>query len=276
METTYNIPQGHEAMIEGDKVIIRPKESEDERVRKAIIELIKQSSNILCPQTQDKMLAYLEKQKEFVSEDFEIIWETEDCKTLLDEGEKLSPRFKELFKEVCHSWYDKGIELEKQKEQKPADLSELMVHKEPYIAPVPTPMVADDQKPSEWSEEDEENFKWFDKFFRAESIVIGGRDIPQDKYLWFKTLRPSSKAKLTLLDENIINAAVAFVEQNDHFNCWGGIDKHTVIKALRSLKPHWKPSEEQMEAILWEIQNTSEGSWQRREMESLLQDLKKL
>lgn len=31
-------------------------------------------------------------------------------------------------------------------EQKPADLSEMMVHKEPYIAPVPTPMVADEQK----------------------------------------------------------------------------------------------------------------------------------
>lgn len=39
-------------------------------------------------------------------------------------------------------------------EQKSADLSEMMVHKEPYIAPVPTPMVADEQKP-EWSEEDE-------------------------------------------------------------------------------------------------------------------------
>ena len=37
--------------------------------------------------------------------------------------------------------------LEKQKEQKPADLSEMMVHKEPYIAPVPTPMVVDEQKP---------------------------------------------------------------------------------------------------------------------------------
>ena len=30
--------------------------------------------------------------------------------------------------------------------QKPADLSEMMVHKEPYIAPVPTPMVTDEQE----------------------------------------------------------------------------------------------------------------------------------
>ena len=42
--------------------------------------------------------------------------------------------------------------LEKQKEQKPADLSEMMVHKEPYISPVSTPMVADEQKSAEWAE----------------------------------------------------------------------------------------------------------------------------
>ena len=46
------------------------------------------------------------------------------------------------------------------------------------------------QQKQEWSDEDEENFKWFDKLFRAESIVIGGKDIPQDKYLWFKSLCP--------------------------------------------------------------------------------------
>ena len=49
------------------------------------------------------------------------------------------------------------------------------------------------QPKQEWSEEDEENFEWFDKLFRAESVIAGGRDIPQDKYLWFKSLRPSWK-----------------------------------------------------------------------------------
>ena len=62
-------------------------------------------------------------------------------------------------------------------------------------------------------------------------------------------LHPQPKTKLTILDENIIDAAIAFVEQNDHFNCWRGIDKHTVIKALRSLCHTWKPSEEQMKAL---------------------------
>jgi len=49
------------------------------------------------------------------------------------------------------------------------------------------------QSKQEWSEEDEANFKWFDKFFRAESVIANGRDIPQDKYLWFKSLRPQPR-----------------------------------------------------------------------------------
>lgn len=36
-----------------------------------------------------------------------------------------------------------------EEEQEPADLSKMMVHKEPYIGPVPTPMVADEQKSAE-------------------------------------------------------------------------------------------------------------------------------
>jgi len=50
--------------------------------------------------------------------------------------------------------------LEKQKEQKPSDLSEMMVHKEPCIAPVPTPMVADEQKPAECID-------FYDEFYKV-------------------------------------------------------------------------------------------------------------
>ena len=36
-----------------------------------------------------------------------------------------------------------------------------------------------------------------------------------------------------------------------YFNCWGGVDKHTVLSALRSLRPQkrWKPSDEQLDAL---------------------------
>ena len=53
-----------------------------------------------------------------------------------------------------------GKESEKQKEQKPADLSEMMVHKEPYIAPVPAPMVADERKPAECID-------FYDEFYKV-------------------------------------------------------------------------------------------------------------
>ena len=36
----YTIPEGFEAEIKDGKVIVRPKESEDERIRKALIEFV--------------------------------------------------------------------------------------------------------------------------------------------------------------------------------------------------------------------------------------------
>ena len=92
-----------------------------------------------------------------------------------------------------------------------------------------------EQKPAEWSEEDE---KMLNNVIEHLKVAYCPCSWLSEALIWLKSLRPQPKAELTLLDENIIEAAVAFVEQNDHFNCWRGIDKHTVIKALRSLKPY--------------------------------------
>ena len=95
---------------------------------------------------------------------------------------------------------------------------------------------------TEWSEEDERKLQ---KCIKIIERWEEDHDIAYSPYSnLLKSLRPQSKDELTLFDKNIINAAVAFVEQNDHFNCWGGIDKHTVIKALRSIKPHWNSCEQ--------------------------------
>ena len=48
-----------------------------------------------------------------------------------------------------------------------------------------------------WSEEDEENLNWFEKFFRAESVIAEGKDIPQDRYLWFKNLKDRVQSQNT-------------------------------------------------------------------------------
>ena len=39
---------------------------------------------------------------------------------------------------------------------------------------------------------------------------------------------------------------------------------------------NWKPSEKQIEALEWQVNNTSEGSWQRNETETLLKALKEI
>jgi len=201
-----------EALI---KKALQQKESEDERIRKELIDFVnhyRHNTDLTTEQAKwcKMAIAYLEKQKE---------QKPESCDCSRDEES-----------------YTNGIH---------------------HVLMNPEAYGLIKQKPAEWSEEDEKTFELLhtcvcrcindDRFDYAEREQISRRLIPFIERL--SSLRPQPKAELTLLDENIIKAAVAFVEQNDHFNCWGGIDKHTVIKALRSLKPHWKPSEEQMKAL---------------------------
>jgi len=67
------------------------------------------------------------------------------------------------------------------------------------------------------SDEDKENFEWFDKFFRAESVIAGDKDIPQDKYLWFKSLRPQPKQEWSEEDKRILDEAIGMIEAR---GCW--------------------------------------------------------
>ena len=143
-----------------------------------------------------------------------------------------------------------------------------------------------EQKPADniekpWSEDDEVALKdvcdWLDRlsmtFVGNESIVC------QEEIKWLKSLkdRIQPKVELTQLDKNILEAAIAFVAQNDHFNCWRGVDKHTVLSALHSLRPkkQWKPSKEQMEVLNWCKPLWNEPKT-KAVLESLIEDLKKL
>ena len=55
----------------------------------------------------------------------------------------------------------------------------------------------------------------------------------------------------TKADHNLLDAAIAFVQQNRSFNCWAGVDKRSVLDFLNKLRPqpHWRPSEEQMKVL---------------------------
>lgn len=128
----------------------------------------------------------------------------------------------------------------------------------------------------EWSEKDEKMLNDTLNSLKRYQLSMPNFQV-ELQMRWLKSLRPQPKAELTLLDENIIKAAIAFVEQNDHFNCSGGIDKQTVIKALRSLKPHWKPSEEQMKALEdAKMRMSLEGYGLCPLLQTLINDLKSL
>ena len=217
---------------------------------------------------------------------------------------------------LCSQYYKDRYDgilawLEKQKEQKPADLSEMMVHKEPYIAPVPTPMVADEQKPvvthgetyhvdtlgtqqviagkmpqkpAEWSEED---WKLLDEVREHIIGVTGDKpDLTPNKiYDGFldlidrlKFAKPKLKQEWSKEDKDVIDEAAELAlgwgcpnlsaklksilsrvkpaEWSDEdekylnrvINLWVndfGEDSDTA-KWLKSLRPSWKPSEEQL------------------------------
>jgi len=90
------------------------KESEDEEIRKVLEDIVLNIHDIEVAQRygvdRSDIIAWLEKQKEFVSADFDDVWETADCNELTAPLEKYS---KDAIKEMCHAWYDKGIELER-------------------------------------------------------------------------------------------------------------------------------------------------------------------
>jgi hypothetical protein len=135
------------------------------------------------------------------------------------------------------------------------------------------------EQKSTWSEEDEK------KFSDILAILRGGENCYYNSPIlidWLKSIkdRIRPRVELTQLDKNILEAAIAFVEQNNHFNCWRGVDKRTVLSALRSLRPQsqWKPSVEQIEAldfavdcIVWE-----EFCIKRKVLKGLLEQLRKL
>lgn len=66
MEKTIEIPEGYEARIEGNKIILEPKESEDEKIRKALMQNLKErfgtKGNMGEGLDMPDVLTWLEKQ----------------------------------------------------------------------------------------------------------------------------------------------------------------------------------------------------------------------
>ena len=135
-------------------------ESEDERIRKYIVKFVEleKGGGNLPPEDADKLLAYLERQKEQKYYTYEQSKQAaEDC--YYDKGYNTEDDGR--CNEQSFLWgFEEGVDwCEQQKERKPVTYPKWMVHKEPYIAPVPIPIVADELQPAEWSNDFEENIR---------------------------------------------------------------------------------------------------------------------
>lgn len=266
-------------------------ESEDERIKKDIINLIYwlKANPSLCSQyykdRYDGMLSWLEKQKEQKSSIFppglgEVHWNPIPSakKELMEKPAE--PSGKPSRQEYLYHLLANGVItfsdyefLMRNKGRKPADLSEMMVHKEPYIAPVPTPMVADEQKPIDydaelekckhnflyfwdkyvtvkrktvkWSKEDEEMLQSIIKDFRDGNISSIGQEqwlksLPerlnlQPKQEWSEEDEKDMAHIIRILDDCYVYGTHD-LSKTDHEN---------LVNKLKSLRPSWKPSEEQ-------------------------------
>ena len=205
------------------------RESEDERIRKGIIEIIKAVSGPDCDvyldeKKQEKYIAWLEKQKE---DKEELVYRMnglmqEYVKAGKDDAEK-DHRYK------CYQLFWDALEdseFFKQKEQKPEiEICPHSIKSKSYSM----------QKPAEWSEEDR-------NAIGAASVIVEGVG-HQDLAKKLKSLCPQPKQEWSEEDKKMRNAIIVLLQNTSSvhpvFSSWKLIDW------LKSLRPSWKFSEEQ-------------------------------
>ena len=246
---------------------------ENERIRKMLIKYFKELKvdsfiNLEIPD----ILAWLEKQKDFAVNEYwrgykngrEEVLENPSNFELQKEQKPLSTEETELnsiaFLEQL------GYTCIPPKEQKPAELLDTMLSKDPHL---PKQTVKYGQKPIEWSEEDK---AWLSEVYFAIDNSMYSDDEKKAMKKYIDHLRSqSNSAEWSEEDSTYLADALWCIEQaekyaqseNDLGACWCA---RKFLKSLRPqpkrnckecamflcgecTRPHWKPSEEQMKAL---------------------------
>lgn len=214
------IKAGADGMLKEDLERIFPelRESEDERIRKSILELVKQSSHILNPMNQKSMIAWLEKQGEHAN--FRNKIQVGDKVTRNEDGVlvnlsqlKRVAKPSEKHSEQNPDWSEEDERI----------LNKIQDHlREFYVDKKGYPYVAEPDSP-----EMMEN-NWL--------MCIKNRVQPQPKQEWSKE------------DEKIISKLIKHFEWKDTEYRFTKEDCLEATNWLKSLKPNnWKPSEEQVD-----------------------------
>lgn len=211
------IPKGFEATIVGNKIILKKSESKDEKIRKSILELVKQSSEILDKQNQNNMITWIEKQKAMDKDIIfrplagtDIIVAAKQALEKIEIGKEVVLAFNGAYipvngktvAEICNEYFSW---VEKQGEQKPTWSDEDDAYKlfaisavEDYYD-VKNPLqkaivewlksLKDrvQPKPKTWSEDDEEFYNDIIKYFSDLGYSLSNDE--DDVINWLKSLK---------------------------------------------------------------------------------------
>jgi len=284
-------------------------ESEGERVRKALIDGIRQ---IRCKNsvTQEQMLAWLEKQKEQKPAEWKPQPESLEALMYAIEGKweaikptsYLSRRLEDLYDGLVNTFNvdESFIAHENDYVSKSAEWNEEdertlesflgwlqgSMGEKTYSSWLKSLPERFSLKPKQgWSEEDEKNLE------RVTDCIYDFYPDPVVKYKlkdWLKSLRPQPQEEtyqaakhdiairfMNYLDENRPEGKMSLSngECEDIDKAFKENDWAKIIRYVEKYCPSWKPSEEQMEALENSTALTEE---QGEALYSLVQDLKKL
>lgn len=99
-----------------------------------------------------------------------------------------------------------------------------------------------ESKSTVWSEDDEAKFNSIIEVLGEDSLLVNFLKSLKDR------VQPQPKQEWSEEDENMLKSLNKLLNEASCYSCTEGVDK--ILDWLKSIKPnHWKPSEEQMEAL---------------------------
>lgn len=245
-----------------DSILPKLRESEDEDIRKELIEFIKEGKGYCCPSSEkrQKWAHWLEKQKPV------------DIRF---------PNYDNIVEKVFGSGNLESWEYDEAKALVALAKEELLND------------LQKNQKPVEWSEEDENTrnkiigsldalkiYVERNNEFDTERIESNLKEL-DNEIEWLQDIVPQPKQEWSEEDNKNLNSVKWIIENSENLNkVFETIGSPEYIKKyfidwLKSLKPRWKPTKEQMEALECSYKSYMDGK-ERRTLESLYNDLKSL